>query len=292
MKNCLKVCLIVVVNALFATSVFAQVSISDGGASYVWTPGTTGSTFSDTNSGNVLFEDRWMVQYDDGSGIGTSTLVEALDSQVDDGSDIDFLGTVNSGNTATSTWQINGEGGAGTHLYEVSIIHTIRESSGGVATLEYDVTFTTIAAFPNSQPGSTVKIWYYSDNDLGSSFLDDSADGQLSGGDGLVQIGDVSGSPINVYHHGFGADGFEVRNAADPGSLEGDILGGGYDLSNGGGPLTGVDVRMALQWNLTAPGQGNSVTINGLVTIPEPGSLAFLGVLALAGTGFVRRRRR
>ena len=94
-----------------ATPLVGQVNITDGTSSYSWDPANFQATdLIDQDTGDVSFEDMWIVRFQDSSGLGSTTRVLALNNAADaDG--VFFTGTTNTGDSAVSTWNINGQAG-------------------------------------------------------------------------------------------------------------------------------------------------------------------------------------
>jgi hypothetical protein len=104
---------------------------------------------------------------------------------------------------------------------------------------------------------------------------------------GLIRV--VHGSTVG-YIQGDGVTQVQAGNYS--GILSSLTSPGVTNLNGSGFPFTTGDFTSALQWDLIIPGN-SSVTITGyLEIVPEPGSMALLGLAAFGAGWWALRRRR
>ncbi len=275
---------------IFATAIssigVAQVNISNGTDNFVWTPDGN-ADFNTALFGDVMSRETWIVRLEDGSGLGDVTRTLLLDTSTE-ANGVDFQGTVNNGDNAVSTWNINGIGGAGTHLYEIAIMHEIGFQGNGGPQINYSIEITNNAGGINA-PGGAISVFNYFDYDI-NGFANDTVTAGFTGPNGEVEffMGDTTTGTAFVT--GFGADAFEIREWAFGSLIEDSILASNtYNLTNGG--TTSSDITAAMQWNATLGGNnGDSVSFSSFAAVPEPSS-AMLLLIGAAGMIAIRRRR-
>ena len=278
------------------SSASAQVSISDGTSSYFWDPNAPQSTtFVDQFAGNIMFEDMWIVRYSEQSQLGGSTTFTAQLNANASGPGVNYLGTVNNGASAVSTWNIQNVGGLGGNqtLFTVALTHTISTDANGNAQLTHAMEIFNFLDGPELADGSDLDVFLFQDFDI-PDFGTNSATASTQNGNQVIEM------ESNLGHHAVtvGEDAFahQLRVVGGGTRLSDAILNGEIvDLDNSGGPLFNVDINSMFQWDLSVVvGGTQSFGVYSLANelgqqIPEPTSV---GLLALAGLFGLSRRRR
>ena len=285
------------VAALSVSTATAQVNISDGTSSYFWDPNAPQSTtFVDQFAGNIMFEDMWIVRYTEQSQIGGSTTFTAALNANASGPGVNYLGTVNNGASAVSTWNVQNVGGLGGNatLFTVELTHTISTDANGNAELSHAMRIFNFLNGPELVDGSDLDVFLFQDFDI-PTFSDNSADAGFEGGDVVIDMSSGAGNLATTV--GEGASAWQLRAVGGGTRLSTEVLNGTIvDLDNSGSPLLNTDINSMFQWDLSVlvGGEQNlgvySLANEITAQIPEPSTVS---VLALAGlAGLVRRRRK
>ncbi len=274
------------------TNLSAQfVNITDGTSSYFWDPDAPQTTnLIDQTAGDISFEDMWIIRFTDSSGLGGDEKIYQLD-ETQDNFGVFYQGSVNSGDSAVSTWNIFGQGGGPT-LFTVTLTHTISTNADGVAVLTHAMELSNFTATPNIAPNSDLDIFYFNDFDMLPDFGDNSAGHTFKGP--LRDIGMSSSGGFTASTRA-DATNYQMRAVGAGTRLSTAVLNGSIvDLSNSGGPLLNVDINGMFQWDTTVPGAGSGLSRFANVTtkaIPEPSSMALLAIIGVAGLCVTRRRK-
>lgn len=270
------VCVTLAVISMSATLALADLTVSDGAASFLWDTDATDGTAGGSNfvepfgSTDMQYTERWFLRFD-----GINYAIAGPTTQV------------GGGNSASVTF--NGiAGGSGLpgafEGFDVTINYTITDT-GSQAHMHTTTTVTNLSAIAQD-----ISLINYFDYDI-QGFSGDEAVA-TSNGDVTITVRD----PVavgQIRRVGIGADSFGIGNYN--GLLNGLIAGD--TLTDVGSPFGPGDFTGAMQWDLNVAG-GGSVSVNGSVLgttafVPEPSMVGALAAMT-AGLGFVglRRRRR
>ena len=284
------------VAVLSVSNATAQVNISDGTSSYFWDPNAPQSTtFVDQFAGNIMFEDMWIVRYTEQSQLGGSTTFTAELNANGSGPGVNYLGTVNTGASAVSTWNVQNVGGLGGNvtLFTVELTHTISTDANGNAELSHAMRVFNFLDGPELADGSDLDVFLFQDFDI-PTFSDNSADAGFEGNDAVIDMSSGAGNLATTV--GEGASAWQLRAVGGGTRLSTEVLNGTIvDLDNSGSPLANTDINSMFQWDLSVlvGGEQNlgvySLANEITAQIPEPSTVS---VLALAGLASLVRRRR
>jgi hypothetical protein len=292
----LRRCLIlacVFASSIAGSSIFAQVNITDGTSSYFWDPAAPQSTMLvDQTAGNIMFEDMWIVRYTENGLIGSSTLTAQLNGDTSQAG-VQFLGTVNSGNTATTTWNINSQGQLGGFetMFTLTLVQTVSTDANGAAQLSHQMVASNFLNGSEITNGSDLDLFFFNDFDI-PTFSDNSAVQMQDGTDSVIAM--QSGDGFFATTTGFDATNFQLRAVGNGTRLSDAVLNGEiFDLDNSGSPLLNTDINSMFQWQSTVVVGGTQtflVFTTAAQAIPEPASAGLLALIGMIGLGIRRRR--
>lgn len=263
----------------FTSVAQAQISITDGTSSYTWNMATGAANFNDTNNGDGLVEEFWVVRFEDGNAIGDGTQVETLTSAAD------VFSFSNNGDRATASFGYFSAWDNVNPLFTYTIDFRISTGADGDARLQYDFTADYVFGGGMNDGLGELDVFHYFDVAMEGAGGDDI--NVNVNGTGMVF---ESQNGLLGYHNAGTATRFEIQNKG-ANNID-DRINTTYNLTNSPTILSSVDITAAYQWDFNVATVGEQFTANNVFAIPEPGSLGLLAVLGFAGFGFCRRRKK
>ncbi len=282
----MRYCLVALLFAfgVFASTANAQVTITDGTSSYTWDPLNSSSNLTSTGVADSLFEDIWVVRFQDGQDLGGPTQVERLLSSADE------FNVVNNGDNASITFGFGSIWDA-TPLFDFTIDIAVSTSPGGRPKVSFDFTAEYVNSGAFNDGAGSLSIFHYFDTAMDGFGGDDVSVVDLGGGQTAMNMSTPGGT--SGQHIGYDVDSFEIQGwSGSPGANIKDRIDETYDLNNATTNLTNVDITGAFQWDFTVSTVGDTFTTSSVYAVPEPATAGIFGALALVGFAIRRRRRR